>query len=151
LRKDFMKKYGVEYTGVDRPAPADPKEIAVQARENLAIAASALRARPEIVTYLSDRLAAVAQTVPARVPSFSLGGKGEGIFDDERLFDVARYPEAMWAKPGEKKPKRAALATWGSWINSYAKKEYGRPLFIAMSADLAESTNIAGFMKGFGD
>lgn len=151
LRKDFMKKYGVEYRGVDQPAPADPTELAAQARENLAIAASALRARPEIVTYLSDRLAAVAQTVPDRVPAFSLGGKGAGLFDDDRLFDVERYPEAMWAKPGEKKPNRAALATWGSWINSYAKKEYGRPLFIAMSADLAESTNIAGFMKGFGD
>jgi len=57
----------------------------------------------------------------------------------------------MWAKPGEKKPNRAALATWGSWVNSFARTEYGRPLFIAMSADLAESTNIAGFMKGFGE
>ena len=26
---------------------------------------------------------------------------------------------------------------------------YGRPLFIAMSADLSESTNIAGFADGF--
>ena len=151
LRKDFMKKYGVEYKGVDQPPPSDPTELRAQARDNLAIAASALRARPEIVTYLSDRLATVAQTVPDRIATFSLGGKGAGIFDDDRLFDFKRYPEGMWAKPGEKKPNRAALATWGSWINSYAKKEYGRPLFIAMSADLAESTNIAGFMKGFGD
>ena len=151
LRKDFMKKYGVEYQGVDEPPPADPAALKAQARHNFTVAASALRARPEIVTYLSDRLAAVAETVPERTATYSLGGKGSEIFRDERLFDFARYPEAMWAKPGEKKPNRAALATWGSWINSYAKKEYGRPLFIAMSADLAESTNIAGFMKGFGD
>jgi transketolase len=151
LRKDFMRKYGVEYQGVDQPAPTDPAELVAQARRNFAVAVSALRARPEIVTYLSDRLVEIAGTVPDRVPTFSLGGKGAGIFHDERLFDYERYPEAMWAKPGEKKPNRAALATWGSWVNSYAKKEYGRPLFIAMSADLAESTNIAGFMKGFGD
>jgi transketolase len=151
LRKDFMKKYGVEYQGVDQPPPADPAELKAQARQNLAIAASALRARPEIVRYLSDRLAAVATTVPDRVPTFNLGGNGTQIFEDPILFDHERYPEAMWAKPGEKKPNRAALATWGSWVNSYAKREYGRPLFIAMSADLAESTNIAGFMKPFGD
>jgi transketolase len=91
----------------------------------------------------------IAATVPDAIPTFRLGGKGAGIFDDERIYDYERYPEAMWAKPGEKKPNRAALATWGAWANSYARSEYGRPLFIAMSADLAESTNIAGFMKGF--
>jgi transketolase len=151
LRKDFMKKYGVEYQGVDQPPPADPADLVAQARRNFAVAVSALRARPEIVTYLSDRLTEVAATVPDRVPTFSLGGSGTQIFKDTKLFDHEQYPEAMWAKPGEKKPNRAALATWGSWVNSYAKKEYGRPLFIAMSADLAESTNIAGFMKPFGD
>ena len=151
LRKDFMRKYGVEYLGIDQPPPTDAAELKAQARHNFAVAASALRARPEIVRYLSDRLIAVADTVPERIPTFWLGGKGTEIFKDKLLFDVSQYPEGMWAKPGEKKPNRAALATWGSWINSYAKKEYGRPLFIAMSADLAESTNIAGFMKGFGD
>jgi transketolase len=36
-------------------------------------------------------------------------------------------------------------------VNSEARRKYGRPLFIACSADLADSTNIAGFAKGFGD
>src|SRR5206468_33172 len=45
----------------------------------------------------------------------------------------------------------AALGNWGAWVNSYAKAEYGRPLFIGASADLAESTNLAGFGKDFGD
>lgn len=151
LRKDFMKKYGVEYDGVDQPPPTDPAALAAQAKRNFAVAISALRARPEIVGHLSDRLAAVAASVPDRIPTFSLGGAGTAIFDDPRILDHERYPAEMWAKPGEKKPNRAALATWGAWVNSYAKKEHGRPLVIAMSADLAESTNIAGFMKGFGD
>ena len=57
----------------------------------------------------------------------------------------------MWKKPGDKQPNRAALGDWGAWVNSFAKSEYGRPLFIGASADLAESTNLAGFGKDFGD
>jgi transketolase len=149
LRKDFMAKYGVEYEGTDTPAPKEPAAIQAQARHNLAVAAGALRARTDVVDYLTERLSAIAGTVPDSIPTFRLGGKGTGIFEDQRITDFEHYPASIWAKPGEKRPNRAALATWGSWVNSFARTEYGRPLFIAMSADLAESTNIAGFMKGF--
>ncbi|MCK5406717.1 MAG: transketolase, partial [Candidatus Krumholzibacteria bacterium] len=71
--------------------------------------------------------------------------------NDPELYDFQSYPEEMWAKPGAKKPNRAALAAWGGWVNAWCQKKYGRPLFIAMSADLADSTNISGFAKGFGD
>ena len=57
----------------------------------------------------------------------------------------------MWAKPGDKQPNRAALAKWGAWVNAWCQQNYGRPLFMALSADLAESTNIAGFAKEWGD
>ena len=57
----------------------------------------------------------------------------------------------MYRRPGEKAPNRAALGAWGSWVNAFARAEYGRPLFIVCSADLAESTNIAGFGKDWGD
>jgi transketolase len=151
LRKEFMKKYGVEYVGVDQPAPKDADAIRDQARRNLEVAASLLRSRTDVTDYLSDRLNEIARTVPAELPTFFLGGRAKDVFKDKTLFDYERYPESMWAKPGEKKPNRAALAQWGSWINSLARSKYERPLFIAMSADLAESTKIAGFMKGFGD
>jgi len=149
LRKEFMARHGVEYSGTDGPAPADAAAVAEQARANFAVAASVLRARTDVVDYLTDRLTTIAASVPDSIPTFRLGGKGTAIFDDEKIYDYERYPAAMYAQPGEKKPNRAALATWGSWVNSYARSQYGRPLFIAMSADLAESTNIAGFMKGF--
>jgi transketolase len=55
----------------------------------------------------------------------------------------------MWKKPGDKAPNRAGLAAWGGYVNSLALRDYGRPLFIAASADLAESTNIAGFGQDF--
>jgi len=151
VRKQFMAKYGVAYEGVDQPPPKVPAELKRQARRNFEVAIGVMRDDALLVEYLSDRLAEVASEVPERLPSFNLGGRAQRIFADERLYDFERYPDSVWAKPGEKKANRAAFSTWGSWINSFARKEYGRPLFIAMSADLAESTNIAGFMKGFDD
>jgi transketolase len=101
------------------------------------------------VDAISDRLTDVAASVPDRVEGFNLGGRGAEIFADKRITDFRSYPAAMWKKPGEKGPNRAALAVWGAWVNAFAKAEYDRPLVIACSADLADSTNIAGFAKDF--
>ncbi len=57
----------------------------------------------------------------------------------------------MWKQPGERAPNRGAFGTWSAYVNAIAKRDHGRPLFIACSADLAESTNIAGFAQNFGD
>ncbi|ANM32442.1 transketolase [Acidobacteria bacterium Mor1] len=151
LRKQFMEKYGVQYQGVDEAAPSDKEALRAQAEANFGIAMSILESRADTVRAISDRLADLADSVPDKIASVTLDGKGAELFSDPKLFDYEGYPESMWAKPGDKKPNRAALATWGSWINSYAKKHYDRPLFLACSADLAESTNIAGFMKPFDD
>jgi transketolase len=148
-RKRFMEKYGIEYSGVDQPAPEDSEALRRQAEENFGKAAAVLHQREEVLEYVSDRLVAIAGEVPDRVSSFNIGGKSAGLFQDERLFDFKSYPSSMWAKPGEKKPNRAGLSTWGAWVNTYARKQYGRPLFIVCSADLAESTNIAGFAKDY--
>jgi len=150
VRHEFMAKYGVTYEGVDEPAPSDPAERARQAEANLRIAIGALRGRRDVVEAISDRLIELAGRVPQSIPTFNLGA-GSRIFEDPRLLDARAYPAEMWKQPGEKAPNRAALGAWGSWVNSFAKAEYGRPLVIAASADLAESTNLAGFGKGFGD
>jgi transketolase len=149
VRKDFMARYGVTYEGVDTPAPADPEVVAAQAEANLRIAMSVLHRDDDLVTWLSDRLLAIASTVPDDVKGFRLGGPAADAFADRRFFDVSSYPDSMWKKPGEKAPNRAGLAKWGSYVNALALQDYGRPLFIATSADLAESTNIAGFAADF--
>ena len=162
VRKEFMAKYGVTYEGVDEDAPKDTKERDAQARANFQVALSIFRRDPALVDWLTDRLVGVAATVPDKVDSFNLdlppaddGGpapnRGRDIFTDKRIFDARSYPPEMWKKPGEKQPNRAALGQWGAWVNAYAKREYGRPLFIGASADLADSTNLAGFAKDFGD
>lgn len=147
VRKDFMARYGVTYSGVDDPAPTDPEGQAVEARRNLETAVSVLRQRPELVGYLSDRLLEIAASVPDQIEGFNLGDGRSRIFADSRITDFRNYPEAMYRAPGERQPNRAALAQWGSWVNALARSDYGRPLFIVSSADLADSTNISGFGK----
>jgi transketolase len=148
-RKDFMAKYGVAYEGVDEPAPADAATRGVQAAHNLDVALSVLRRDAGLIRWLSDRLVAIAASVPQDEPSLRLGDGG-GVFSDARLFDPAAYPAAMWKHPGDMAPNRAGLAAWAGWVNATALREHGRPLFVAASADLAESTNLAGFGHGFG-
>jgi transketolase len=151
VRHEFMERYGVEYAGVDEPAPSDSAEREAQARQNLSVAAGVLRAHEAVVDAVTDRLLELAASVPERPEGFTLGNQGAEIFGDTRFTDVSAYPPELWKAPGEKAPNRAALAAWGAWVNATARAEYGRPLFIACSADLAESTNIAGFAKDWED
>jgi transketolase len=151
VRKEFMSRYGVAYVGLDEPAPSDPAAEQAQAEANLRVAVSVLRGDEALVDWLSERLLRVADSVPSHIDGFRLGGRAGTPCSDSRLFDFMNYPEQLWKKPGEKAANRAALGAWGSYVNAVAKRSYGRPLFIAASADLAESTNISGFAEDFGD
>ena len=150
VRHAFMDKYGVTYAGVDEAIPTDSGEREAQARTNFETTMSVFRTNPELTDWLTDRLLEVAATVPEHVESLNLTDRG-AVFTDKRLFDAHTYPDDIWKKPGDKQPNRAAYGAWGAYVNAFAKKEYGRPLFIGASADLAESTNLAGFGKDFGD
>jgi len=149
VRTVFMERYGVAYDGVDEPAPADAGERQAQAKRNLETALSVLRRDPALVRWLSNRLLAIAASVPAGEPALRLGARSADVFNDTRLFDPAAYPASMWKPAGQSAPNRAGLAAWAGWVNSTALREYGRPLFVAASADLAESTNLAGFGHGW--
>ena len=178
VRREFMSKYGVAYRGVDEAAPADHDALMAEARENFATAVSVIRRDGALVDWLSDRLVAIAGSVPDEIPGLRVytgatpkGAPvaGPGGFAgsaaataatkpapnspncDTSLWDFEHYPDAMWKAPGDRQPNRAGLGAWASYINAVSGRRYGRPLFIAASADLAESTNLAGFAKPFGD
>lgn len=162
VRREFAERYGVEYAGVDDAAPTEPAALHAETEANFRTAISVLRRDDALVDWLSDRLLEIAGTVPEEIPGVRVGGPGakttggkpaatSNPTTDRRLWDFEHYPPEMWRTPGDKQPNRAGLATWGSYVNAIAKRDYGRPLFIACSADLAESTNIAGFAKPFGD
>jgi transketolase len=149
-RREFGEKHGVEFVGQDEPAPADKEALREQVAENFRIALSLFESDPALLDYVADRLVEIGESVPEKPAGLKLD-PAKVPFEDPEFWDFERYPAEMWAKPGEKQPNRAALSKWGAYVNSLGKKKYGRPLFLAMSADLADSTNISGFAKGFGD
>jgi transketolase len=146
----YQEKYGVKFAGFNEPAPKDPAELKAQYRANLEVAISVLKQDQELVDWLSSRLIEIGESVPKEIASFKLD-TSRNPWKDERIYDFEHYPAEMWAKPGDKQPNRAALAKFGAWINAFGRENYGRPLFLACSADLAASTNIMGFAQKWGD
>lgn len=150
LRQDFADKYSTSFVGQGQAAPKEAAEIAEQCRANLKVVADVLRADEALVDYLADRLVEIGDSVPNEIPSLRIN-TATNPFKDKRLYDFENYPPELFVKPGERVANRAGLAKWGAWVNAFGKEHYGRPLFLVSSADLAESTNIAGFMAKWGD
>jgi transketolase len=148
-KRPFMEKYGIEFEGFGKPAPPDPERLREQELININRVLDVLRRDQALVDYVADTLVELGDSVPESIGTFRLGDRSP--WADQRIYDFRNYPADMYLPPGQKAANRNALAKWGAWVNAFGYREYGRPLFIAASADLAESTNIAGFAKGWGD
>jgi transketolase len=149
-KREFAEKYGVTFANFGGAAPSDPAALAAEFAANLEAVIRVLHQDQELVDYLAERLVLLGESVPAEIAGVRLG-QGATPFEDERLYDFERYPADLYVQPGASIANRAALAKWGAWANAFGAREYGRPLFVACSADLTESTNLAGFGKGYGD
>ena len=148
-KADFAAKYGIRWHGVEKPAPSEPEALRAQFEANLKVVADTLRSDQALVDYLSETLVALGDSVPKEMPALRIG-HSENPFKDERLCDYRNYPEEMYLPPGSMAANRNALAKWGAWVNAFGHQEYDRPIFLACSADLADSTNISGFGKPWG-
>jgi len=149
-KRPFAAKYGVTFKNMGGCAPTDPDALQEEFRANLKAVIDVLHRDEALVDYLADRLVELGESVPEETPTLRIGRRGNP-FNDERLYDYRRYPEDLYVAPGTVIANRAALAKWGAWVNAFGAKEYGRPLFIVSSADLAGSTQIAGFAERYGD
>jgi transketolase len=149
-KRPFAAKYGAEFQSMGAPAPKDPAALRSEFEANLKAVIDVLHADQELIDYLADRLIEIGESVPEEIPGFKLGTRGNP-FHDERLYDFRNYPEDIYIAPGKVEANRTALRKWGAWVNAFGAKEYGRPLFIVSSADLAGSTRIAGFAEAYGD
>lgn len=149
-RQEFAEKYGVTWHGFDQPAPSDAGELRAQFEANLKVIADTITSDDALVDYLADRFVELGDSVPEEIPGFKLDTT-KNPFEDRRFWDFKNYPDDLFVKPGTNAPNRAAFAKWGAYINALGRQRYDRPLFLAMSADLAESTNIAGFALDYGD
>ena len=148
-KRGFAEKYGVDFDGFGKPAPSDAGEWRKQVETNFRKVVEVMHKDEALVEYLANTLVRVGDSVPQDHPKCRID-LSRNPWKDSELTDFEQYPEEMWKKPGESAPNRAALGTWGAWCNSWGRKKYGRPLFLGLSADLADSTNLAGFAKGFG-
>jgi transketolase len=148
-KADFAARYGVTWDGFGRPAPSEPEALKAQFEANLKIVVDALRSDQALVDYLAETLVALGDSVPEEITTLRIGHSGNP-FKDRRLSDFRSYPAEMYLPPGSKAANRNALAKWGAWVNAFGHQEYDRPIFLACSADLADSTNISGFGKPWG-
>ncbi len=149
-KREFAAKYGVTFANFGGAAPAAPEALAAEFAANLKAVIDVLHRDQALVDYLADRLVALGDSVPADIEGVRLGS-GPAPFEDGRLYDFRHYPADLYVAPGTAVANREALGKWGAWANAFAAREYGRPLFIACSADLTESTNLSGFGKPYGD
>ncbi len=149
-KRVFADKYNITWDGFGEPAPSDPARLREQARNNFNAALDVLRDNAALVDYLAGRLVEIGESVPDKIPGLKLRHNKNPIHDTA-LYDYANYPTEIYAAPGDKKANRQGLASWGAWINAYCHERYDRPLFLAMAADLADSTNVSGFSKKHGD
>lgn len=144
---EFAEKYNVEFSGFGTEPPSLWDKQVEQAKELFKTVFSVLENNQELVDYLADTLIEIGDAVPAEMVNCRVSTKNPA--DDKSIFNINTLPKALFVKPGEKAPNRIGFSKYASYINSIAEKEYGRPLVIAMSADLADSTNISGFAKGW--
>ena len=147
--KIFTERYGIEFEGFGKEAPPTEKERVEQTRANLNRVFQLYDQDPELLDYVAETLVNLGESIPEHKTLYYDFAKNP--FNDPVFTDYKNYPEDIFAKPGEKTPNRAGLAKFGAWINAECHKRYGRPMFIAMSADLADSTNISGFSKAYKD
>ena len=149
-KRPFAEKYGATFTNMGGPAPKDPAALRAEFEANLRAVIEVLHRDQALIDYLADRLVEIGETVPQEMPTLRIATQECNPFQDPRLYDYENYPPELFVAPGTSIANRRALAKWGAWVNAFGHKEYGRPLFIACSADLAASTNISGFAEAWG-
>ncbi len=149
-KKEFAEKYDASFDNFGGEAPGTDTLMQEEFKHNLEVVIDVLKNDQVLVDYLADVLVEIGRSVPEEIPAFQLAAK-KNPFEDVRLYDYKKYPEDLFEAPGSMAANRAALAKWGAWVNAFGAKEYQRPLFMACSADLAGSTNIAGFAQPYSD
>ena len=148
-KADFSDKYDVSFDNSGEIAAESRDEQVEQATNYFETVISVLRDNQDLVDYLADRLVELGDSVPEGIEGCNISDSNP--LNDSEIFDFKNYPNELFAEPGTKIPNRVGFSKIASWINSHSRKNYGRPLFVAMSADLAGSTNISGFAEGWGD
>ena len=148
-KEDFALKYNVEFNGFNEQAAETRDAQQDQAKSYFESVFSVLQSNQDLVDYIADTLVNLGKSVPEKIESCKITVKNPA--KDPDIFNIGSLPKDLFVEPGTKAPNRVGFSKYASFINSISTSKYGRPLVVAMSADLADSTNISGFAKGYGD
>ena len=149
-RADFQERHGVKFAGFGDVEDPGEEQCRAQTKGWFETVFEVLREDRELVEYLSDTLVELGESVPTKPKAFRLASP-VNLAQDTGWLAPEKLPAALFVAPGTKAPNRQGFASFGAWLNAEAAKHMGRPLVLACSADLADSTNISGFAKSFGD
>ena len=147
-REDFQKKYGVTFAGFGDQTDTGESACREQTKAWFETVFSVFDSEPGLVEYLADTLIEIGESVPTNLPTFQLDSR-RNMAEDKSWLALDKLPAGLFVKPGTSVANKNAFVNFGAWMNSLARERMGRPLLIANSADLAESTGIAGFAKDF--
>jgi len=150
-REDFSTKYGFDFEGQradDRTVDVGEEACRAQTIVWMEQVLDVLRKNEALVDCITDTLAELAGSVPEKIDGFKLDAP-VNLAADTSWLNVDTLPEELFVEAGATAPNRAGFSKFGAWVNTKAKEAMGRPLVIASSADLADSTSISGFAKGF--
>jgi transketolase len=148
-RKEFALRHAVSFDNQGGARPADDRQFREETASHLKKVMSVLRGNQELVDFLANRLVELGDSVPEELEGYIPGANFS--IDKKTFRDLHDYPAELFVAPGTKAPNRAAFAKFGAWINQLSHARCGVPVFIAASADLADSTNLSGFAKAWGD
>jgi transketolase len=148
-RRDFANTYGISFENYGESRPESDDAFREETASHLSQVASVMRSNQELVDFMAERLVELGDSVPEDLEGYIPGTNFK--LPKQTLKKIEEYPQELFVEPGTKAPNRAGLAKFGAWINQLSHDRCGVPLIIAASADLADSTNISGFAKIWGE
>ncbi len=146
-KQDFAERYNLDFDGFGEAAAETWEGQVEQAKILFHNVFSVLKNNQGLVDYLVETLVEIGDSVPEKIDTCRINLKNPAL--NKQLFEVNNLPDKLFEKPGASAPNRVGFSKYASYINTVSIKKTGRPLVIAMSADLADSTNISGFAKGW--
>lgn len=149
-RQDFTDRYGIEFAGAGNTEDPGESECREQSKAWFEAVMSLFDRDPELVSYLADRLVEIGDSLPEAPEGFKLGSEGN-LAEDTSWLEPERLPTELFLEPGQKAANKDGFAKFGAFVNGKAKEAMGRPLVLAASADLADSTSLSGFAKAWGE
>ncbi len=147
-RADFTSRYDVQWNGANDTKDPGEDACRTQTAEWFKQVMGVLRADKELVTYLADTLVELGESVPEKIDTFHLGSPAN-MHEDRSWLAIEKLPSELYVAPGTKIANKEGFAKFGAFVNAKARETMGRPLVLACSADLAESTSIIGFAQDF--